>query len=109
MTGGWAPAEGWGVVDRPDEAPRGGRLYAAALDSGVIRVIEGPAAVVCRAALAGRAVSDIRDALADRLEVATTDVDVVAVQALLAELVELGVLTPYPTGDRQSPASRPSA
>lgn len=109
MTVEWAPAPGWGVVDRPDETERGGRLYAAALDSGVIQVIEGPAAVVGRAALAGHGISGIRDALADRLEVATSDVDVVAVQALLDELVELGVLTAYPDGDRQSRPGRPSA
>ena len=88
----WRRSPGWGVVDRADEGEHGGRMYAAPLDTGVIHVLDGPAAVVCRAALAGLDATGVRAETARLLEVAVDDVDEEVVDELLAELVELGVL-----------------
>ena len=49
----WTRDPGWGVVDRPEEADHGGVLYAADLSTGEILRLEGPTAVIARAALAG--------------------------------------------------------
>lgn len=88
----WRRAPGWGVVDRPDGADHGGRMYAAQLDSGVIHVLEGPAAVVCRAALSGLDAAGIRAEAARVLGAAVDDVDEDVVAELLDELAGLGVL-----------------
>lgn len=88
----WARSPGWGVVDRPEEGPHGGSLYAAALDAGVIHVLQGPAAATCRAALPGRALTEVRDAIAHELGADPSSVDEEALEELLVELVEVGVL-----------------
>ena len=109
MTAAWGRGQGWGVVDRPGDGEHGGTLYAAALDTGVIHVLEGPAAVVCRAALGGVDAEGVRHVLADQLDVEATDVDDLAVEALLDDLVSLGVLRREAAGAGQSPAGRPLA
>lgn len=89
----WQRHPAWGVVDRAADGDHGGRMYVAPLDTGIIRVLEGPAAVVCRAALAGLDVAGIRRAAAAELDVDVEDVDGEVVVELLEELVELGVLS----------------
>lgn len=90
----WERTPGWGVVDRPEEGEHGGRLYAAALASGPVTVLDGPSAIVARAALAGHDLACIRDVLAAGLEVDGAAVDEGAVTELLADLVALGLLVP---------------
>lgn len=94
MRPGWERGPGWGVVDRDDEGEHGGTLYAAPLDTGVIHVLRGPAAVVCRAAFTGADTDAIRTAVARELGAAAEDVDVETLEELLEELVALGVLRP---------------
>lgn len=95
MTGGaaWSLARGWGLVDRPEAGEHGGVLYLGALTGGVIHVIVGPAAVVCRAALAGGGPEQIVEATAEVLGVRTGDVDAAVVDEVVGDLVRLGALT----------------
>lgn len=88
----WARTPGWGVVDRPDDADHGGRLYAAALATGPVTVLDGPSAIVARAALAGHDLGAIRVRLAGELQVDLGDVDEAAVEELVHDLIELGLL-----------------
>lgn len=89
---GWALAPGWGVVDRPDDGEHGGRLYVAPLLTGEITVVEGPAAVVARAALAGHTGAELSSAVASELRVASEEVDDEVLEQLVDELRALGVL-----------------
>ena len=88
----WRPAPGWGVVDRPAEGEHGGRLYASSLVDGPIVTLEGPAAVVARAVLEGKDLTEVRRWTAQALDVPDDDVDETAVHELVAELVGLGLL-----------------
>lgn len=88
----WRLAPGWGVVDRPQEAEHGGRLYASCLVDGPIVTLEGPAAVVARAVLSGKDLTEVRRWTAQALGVPDDDVDEAAVHELVAELVGLGLL-----------------
>jgi hypothetical protein len=88
----WSRADDWGVVDRPDEKAHGGRLYVAPLRSGEITVLEGAAAVVARAALAGVPLQGMRTYAADALAVAEDLVDVGVVEDVVTDLVRLGLL-----------------
>ncbi|GAA5159570.1 hypothetical protein [Ornithinimicrobium tianjinense] len=90
---GWELAPGWGAVDRPGDGDHGGRLYVAPLLSGEITVLEGAAASVARAALAGHGLAQIPAAVAAELGVEVPDVETEVVGELLQELVELGALT----------------
>ena len=92
IAGSWRLADGWGVIDRPEESEHGGRLYAAPLATGPVSVLEGPSAVVARAALVGSDLTAIRDCLVETLDVAHGSVDDAAVAELLGELVGLGML-----------------
>lgn len=89
----WSRSHAWGLVDRPEAQDHGGRLYAAPLTSGEIVVIEGPAAVVARAALAGLDTAEIRRVAAAHLGVTWEDIDEEVVGSLLDQLVVLGLLT----------------
>lgn len=88
----WRLAPGWGVVDRPEEGEHGGRLYVSSLVDGPIINLEGPAAVVARAVLEGKDLTEVRRWTAQALEVPDDDVDETAVHELVAELVDLGLL-----------------
>ncbi len=88
----WRRHPDWGVADRPGEGEHGGRTYVAPLESGVIHVLAGPAAVVCRGALLGHDVDGVREVVARELAVPLEDVDRDAVVELLVELEGMGVL-----------------
>jgi hypothetical protein len=88
----WELSPGWGVVDRPDDGEHGGALYAAPLATGVIHVVKGPAAVVCRAALTGRDRDGVLGAAAEALATSLDSIDEQAVEELLGDLVRVGVL-----------------
>ncbi|AXH96880.1 hypothetical protein [Ornithinimicrobium avium] len=92
QTSTWQRDPAWGVADRPEEGDHGGRVYVAPLDTGIIHVLAGPAAVVCRGALAGHDVDAIREVAARELDVERDDVDPAAVRELLDELVSMGLL-----------------
>lgn len=89
----WDRHPGWGVADRPDDGEHGGRVYVAPLDSGVIHVLEGPSALVLRAALQGLGLDGIHRSVARELSVGVEEVDLEVVGELLDDLVALGVLT----------------
>lgn len=88
----WERSPGWGVVDRPDDGDHGGTVYAAPLDTGVVHVLRGPAAVVCRVAMAGRDRDGVRRAAAEALGIGTGSIDDEVLQELLDDLVRVGVL-----------------
>lgn len=92
MTTMWQRSPGWGVVDRPDDGEHGGAVYAAPLDTGVIHVLKGPAAAVCRAALPGRDRTGVLRAVAEELVTSVERIDEQALEELLADLVRVGVL-----------------
>lgn len=92
MTAVWERSPGWGVVDRPDDGEHGGTVYAAPLDTGVVHVLRGPAAVVCRVALTGRDRDAVRQGTAEALGTDAGSVDDQALQELLDDLVRMGLL-----------------
>ena len=88
----WQRNAEWGVVDRPKDGEHGGVLFAASLTEGLIHRVEGPAAVVARAALRGEGLTVIRRSCASELGVPEDDVDELALAELLEDLVTLGLL-----------------
>lgn len=92
MTAVWERSPGWGVVDSPDDGEHGGTVYAAPLDTGVVHVLRGPAAAVCRVALVGRDLDAVRQGAAEALGIGTGSIDDEALQELLDDLVRMGLL-----------------
>lgn len=92
----WVLADGWGMVDRPEDGEHGGTLYLAPVRTGEIHVVTGAAAVVARASLVSTDLPELRDRTADALQVTPEEVDDEVLVEVLDDLQVMGAVAQRP-------------
>ncbi|MFB9731732.1 hypothetical protein [Ornithinimicrobium kibberense] len=92
----WVLADGWGMVDRPEDGEHGGRVYLAPVRTGEIHVVTGAAAVVARSSLFSTDLPELRDRTADALQVTPEELDDEVLVEVLDDLQRLGAVVGRP-------------